>query len=40
MKYVDIKPKDPEMRERDFTLVCNRGVDLESFHMDETYGGG
>ncbi len=39
MKYIDIKAKDPEMRERDFTLVCNRGVDLESFHMDETYGG-
>jgi len=39
MKYVDFKAKDPEMRERDFSLVCNRGVDLEAFHMEETYGG-
>jgi hypothetical protein len=39
MKYVDINAKDPEMRERDFSLVCNRGVDIEAFHMEETYAG-
>jgi hypothetical protein len=39
MKYGDIKGKDPDIRERDFSLVCNRGVDLEAFHMEETYGG-
>ncbi|MGO9265312.1 MAG: hypothetical protein ACLQBA_10600 [Candidatus Binataceae bacterium] len=39
MKCVDIKAKDPEIRKRDFSLVCNRGVDLKAFHMEETYGG-
>ena len=39
MKCVDIKAKDPEIRKRDFSLVCNRNVDLEAFHMEETYAG-